>query len=237
MDQEEAPSRDQRTRGDSENTSSVADYTESLSVARELIEAGIPVFVAKPATDSDGRWDPTGGHNRCGYWLPKGWQKTEPDLRVLDVYRPGDALGMVCGHKLDGVDTDPHKGGDDSRAALEADGAMPHIYGKATTPSDGTHEFVATMGIRSRDNVCPGIDIKAGAPDGTGRGFLFTAPTRKRSKLDGTIGEYRWGEGDYFRDSDDFGRDLDGHGGDEVFAGVARGHRGLDRDGDGVPRV
>ena len=52
MDQEEAPSRDQRTRGDSENTSSVADYTESLSVARELIEAGIPVFVAKPATDS-----------------------------------------------------------------------------------------------------------------------------------------------------------------------------------------
>ena len=194
MDQEEAPSRDQRTRGDSENTSSVADYTESLSVARELIEAGIPVFVAKPATDSDGSWDPDGGHNRCGYWLPKGWQKTEPDLRVLDVYRPGDALGMVCGHKLDGVDTDPHKGGDDSRAALEADGAMPHIYGKATTPSDGTHEFVATMGIRSRDNVCPGIDIKAGAPDGTGRGFLFIAPTRKRSKLDGTIGEYRWGE-------------------------------------------
>ena len=99
---------------------------------------------------------------------------------------------MVCGHKLDGVDTDPHKGGDDSRSALEADGAMPHIYGKATTPSDGTHEFVATMGIRSRDNVCPGIDIEAGAPDGTGRGFLFIAPTRKRSKLDGTIGMYRW---------------------------------------------
>ena len=87
MEDEEAPSRDQRTRGDSENTSSVADYTESLSVARELIEAGIPVFVAKPATDSDGSWDPGGGHNRCGYWLPSGWQRTEPDVRVLDDYR------------------------------------------------------------------------------------------------------------------------------------------------------
>lgn len=71
---------------------------------------------------------------------------------------------------------------------------MPGIYGKATTPSGGTHELVATMGIRSRDKVCPGIDVKAGAPDGTGRGFLFIAHTRKRSKLDGTIGAYRWVE-------------------------------------------
>ena len=90
-------------------------------MARELIEAGIPVFVAKPATDSDGRWDPGGGHNGTGYWLPSEWQKTEPDLRVLDDYRPGDALGMVCGHKVDGVDTDPCNGGDKSRAALEAE--------------------------------------------------------------------------------------------------------------------
>ena len=71
---------------------------------------------------------------------------------------------------------------------------MPRIYGKAATPSGGTHELVATMGVRSRDKVCPGIDVKAGAPDGTGRGFLFIAPTRKRSKLDGTIGVYRWVE-------------------------------------------
>ena len=49
MEQEEAPSRDQRTRGDSENTSSIADYTESLSVARELIEAGYPSRGPAPA--------------------------------------------------------------------------------------------------------------------------------------------------------------------------------------------
>ena len=59
---------------------------------------------------------------------------------------------------------------------------MPRVYGKATTPSGGTHELVATMGVRSRDKVCPGIDVKAGAPDGTGRGCLFIAPTRRRSK-------------------------------------------------------
>ena len=71
-------------------------------------------------------------------------------------------------------------------------GAMPHIYRKAATPSGGTHELVARLGVRSRDKVCPAIDVKAGAPDGAGRGCLFIAPTRKRSKLDGTIGEYRW---------------------------------------------
>ena len=92
---EEAPSRDQRTRGDSENTSSIADYAESLSVARDLIKAGIPVFVAKPDTDSDGRWNPAGGHNATGYWLPKKWQQTQLDLGVLDSYKPSEALAMV----------------------------------------------------------------------------------------------------------------------------------------------
>ena len=56
----------------------------------------------------------------------------------------------------------PAMEGTESHAALEADGAMPRVYGKATTPSGGTHELVATMGIRSRDKVCPGIDVKAG---------------------------------------------------------------------------
>ncbi|ORJ57786.1 hypothetical protein B5M45_19450 [Mycobacterium simiae] len=53
---------------------------------------------------------------------------------------------------------------------------------------------MSTIGVRSRDNICPGIDLKAGAPDGAGRGFLFIAPTKKRSKLDGSVGQYRWAE-------------------------------------------
>ena len=192
----EGDGRDLRTSGpprNSENNPRAQDYRKSLSVAQELINAGIPVFVAKPDTDQDGNWNPRGCHNGCGYWLPKGWQRTKPDLRVLDGYAPGDALGMVCGHKVDGLDTDPRNGGDKSRAALEAEGAMPRVYGKATTPSGGTHELVATMGVHSLDKVRPGLDVKAGAPDGAGRGCLFIAPTRRRSKVDGTIGEYRWG--------------------------------------------
>jgi hypothetical protein len=192
----EAPSPNCRTAGkaDRRDCASPTEHAESLSVARALIEAGIPVFIAKPATNSDGSWDSSGGHHGCGYWLPKAWQATEPDHRVLDQYEPGDALGMVCGHKVDGVDTDPRNGGDESRADLAARGAMPRVYGVAHTPSGGTHELVSTIGVRSRDNVCPGIDLKAGTPEGTGRGFLFIAPTRKRSKLDGAVGQYRWVE-------------------------------------------
>lgn len=168
------------------------DCTESLLLARNLIQVGIPVFIAKQAISGDGRWDPQGGHSGCGYWLPKAWQETEPDQRVLDDYQPGDALGMVCGHRVDGVDTDPRSGGDESRRRLDADGVMPCVYGVAQTPSGGTHELVVATGVHSRDKLYPGIDVKAGAPDGSGRGFLFIAPTRKLSKVDGKLGEYRW---------------------------------------------
>ena len=175
----ETPGRDQETGGGSKNTSGVADYAESLSVARDLIKAGIPVFVGKPATNADGRWNPDGGHNGCGYWLPKR-VADEPSLILVCSTTIGRATRSVwsAATRLDGVDTDPRNGGDESRAALEAEGAMPRVYGMADTPSGGTHELVATMGIRSRDKVRPGLDVKAGAPDGTGRGFLFIAPTR-----------------------------------------------------------
>ena len=109
MTKNEPPDQDKRTRADSRgaDNASGAEYTESLSVARDLIEAGIPVFVAKPATNNDGSWSPGGGHNGCGYWLPKGWPRTEPDLHVLDQHEPDDALGMVCGHKVDGLEHRP----------------------------------------------------------------------------------------------------------------------------------
>jgi hypothetical protein len=181
--------------GPNDAIDSTSAEATALSVARDLINAGIPVFVAKPALDKDGNWNPKGGHNGCGYWLPKEWQKTEPDLHKLDDYRPGKALGMVCGHKVDGLDFDPRNGGDESRTALDVEGTMPRVYGRAATPSGGTHELVAPLGVHSLDNkVLPGLDVKSGAADGKGRGFLFIAPTKKRSKVDGTIGQYRWTE-------------------------------------------
>ncbi|MFJ9245581.1 AAA family ATPase [Streptomyces sp. NPDC101776] len=89
---------------------------------------------------------------------------------------------------MDLVDVDPRNGGDS--AAL--DGSMPTAYGTASTPSDGTHTFIKSIGERSKDKVLPGIDVKAGDADGRGRGFAFIAPTVKLSKTTGELRPYRW---------------------------------------------
>ncbi len=60
------------------------------------------------------------------------------------------------------------------------------------TPSEGRHLFIKSLGVGSRDGIMPGIDIKAGRPDGTGRGFAFIAPTIRRSKTTGELVSYEW---------------------------------------------
>lgn len=167
---------------------------EALRIARALINAGIPVFVAKQATDHTGEWRPDGGHGGCGYWLPPGWQKTRPDPGVVEQWRPGMALCAVMGHGLDLLDVDPRHGGDQTKAGLQSAGMWPTVYGHAHTPSGGTHDFIASLGIGSRDDVRPGLDVKAGTSTGEGRGFAFIAPTVRLSKTTGELTEYRWAE-------------------------------------------
>jgi P4 family phage/plasmid primase-like protien len=153
------------------------EQTEALNIARALAAAGVPVFVAHP--------DPRA---KIGFRLPSDWQSTVPDPAVVDSWLPGSALCAVMGHGLDLLDIDPHKGGD-----LTALGAhTPTSYGTAVTPSGGVHSFMASIGVRSRDNVLPGVDVKAGDASGKGRGFAFIAPTVKPSKLTGQPGSYRW---------------------------------------------
>lgn len=164
------------------------DETAALETARALAEHGVPIFLARPARTDSGEWDPTGGHGGCGYWLPKGWESTTANPRYLEAWEPGMAVCAVMGHILDLVDLDPRNGGDPS----SLNGTMPKVYGVAATPSDGWHGFIRSIGVRSRDAVLPGIDIKAGDPDGQGRGFAFIAPTVKLSKSTGVIGTYRW---------------------------------------------
>lgn len=156
---------------------------EDLDIARELISWGLPVFVAKPA--------PNGGTGNTGFYLPRGWETTQPDNAILNRWRPGDALCLVMGWGFDLVDCDPRNGSDPSRAAWNEDGIMPRVYAAATTPSGGTHELIASLGIHSRDNVALGIDVKAGK-DGKGHGFAFIAPTVKRSKVTGDLVAYQW---------------------------------------------
>lgn len=156
----------------------LAAIAEALTIARQLAAAGVPIFVAKPKP---------GG----GYRLPDGWPDTPADPSTVDAWRPGDALCAVMGHAVDGVDVDAQHGGETARAQWIAAGQWPRAYGTARTPSGGTHELVAPLGVRSRDNALPGVDVKAGDA-GEGHGFLFIAPTVRTSKTTGEAAPYRW---------------------------------------------
>ncbi|MFT3832869.1 MAG: AAA family ATPase [Micropruina sp.] len=165
------------------------DQHTALEHARRLAEAGVPLFLARPALDEAGQWNPRGGHNGCGYVLPPRWQLSEADPAIIGRWRPGMALAAVTGHVVDVVDVDPRNGGHDTYA--EHDGQWPASYGRQATPSGGWHDLTAPLGVVSK-GALPGVDVKAGLPDGSGRGFIWLAPTRKRSRATGEIGEYRW---------------------------------------------
>ncbi len=163
------------------------EYVEALACARHLAEAGVPLFLADPVI-KDGQWDPDAGAG--GYVLPDEWQRTEPDPAVVDRWEPGMALCAVMGGAVDGLDVDPRHGGD-ATAAEHAD-HWPTSYGRQATPSGGWHDLIAPLGVRKDHKALPGVDVQAGDADGEGRGFLFLAPTRKRSKATGEIAEYTW---------------------------------------------
>lgn len=160
-----------------------ARQREDLDIARGMARAGVPIFVAER--------DPAGvGHNGTGFWLPTAWQQTVADPNVVDRWRPGMALCALMGCGLDLVDIDPRNGGD----AATMNGSTPTYYAVAFTPSGGIHGFHRSTGAGSRDNVFPGIDIKSGLADGSGRGFAFLAPTERVSKVTGELGTYTWAQ-------------------------------------------
>jgi P4 family phage/plasmid primase-like protien len=148
-----------------------------LETARALAVAGIPLFLAMPDADA-----------KTGFRPPRRWEQSRPDPSVVDAWRPGMALCAVMGCGIDLIDIDPRNGGD----ANALDGLMPSPYASAATPSGGEHLFVASLGVASRDNLWPGIDVKAGQADGAGRGFAFLAPTVRASAVTGEPIAYRW---------------------------------------------
>jgi hypothetical protein len=166
-----------------------------IDVARELAAAGVPIFVAPPCTLSCGRRDhtPGEGHNGTGFHFPMAWQLTRADPKALDEWEPGAAVAMVCGHLFDALDVDPRNGGELGWLGLKNTGALPRTYGVASTPSGGEHHLILSLGI-GKGIAARGVDLQAGAPDGEGRGFLFIAPTIKRSKVDHEMRPYHWVE-------------------------------------------
>lgn len=154
------------------------EQAADLEVARALIRIGVPMFLGRPDATR-----PT------GFAEPLGWQRQPPDESVVDAWQPGWALCAVMGHALDLIDLDPRAGGE-----LPVVGPLS-ILGRADTPSGGQHLFVAPLGVRSRDGIWPGVDLKSGLPDVAeqeGRGYAFLAPTVRASKVDGVQRAYRW---------------------------------------------
>jgi hypothetical protein len=151
----------------------------ALDMARAMSQIGIPVFTAQPTT-----------LNRLGFLLPTGWERTRPNKYNVDHWQPGMALCAVGGVLCDFIDIDPRNGGHDGIASVNASGGFPYSYGRAATPSGGTYDLVAPLGIgkTKRD----GIDLQGGKPDRTSRGFVFIAPTIRVSKVTGQPAPYRW---------------------------------------------
>ena len=204
------------------------EETEALKIAREMIDAGIPVFAAAPNPDKPGT-----------YYLPKEWQNTRPDPTVLDRWQPGWALGAVGGQIADFLDFDPRNGGDQSLKELDIQGQVPRVFGVQSTPSGGTHLVIAPTGERKATGFMPGVDLLAGSaePDefGThGRGFIYIAPTVRPSKAPETLGQlkpYRWEQPPDLAYLSEFDR-----GGDDSLEGViARVH--ASRPGQGLAQA
>lgn len=165
------------------NSPSPEETARALDIARRLVKAGVPVFVAPPAADSP-----------LGFKLPPRWETSTPNLDVVNRWKPGWALAAVCGHALDVLDVDPRNGGDAGAAGLRAAGMWPNSYGQAATPSGGTHDLIAPLRV-GKGVPAEGVDLQGGREDGTGRGFVFIAPTVRVAKDGPHKGKptpYRW---------------------------------------------
>lgn len=152
----------------------------ALDIARAMAAAGVPIFAAPP--------NPA---KKVGYDLPGDWERIAPNPAWVDQWRPGWALCAVGGLVCDFLDTDPRNGGDTSATELANTGRWPYSYGRALTPSGGTHDIIAPLRIGKAEPL-PGVDLQGGREDATGRGFVFLAPTTRASKVDGALRTYRW---------------------------------------------
>lgn len=172
------------------------ERSQALNIARAMASAGVPIFVAPPCAgescSEDCQEKTRGKGNPSGFHLPARWHATVADPSVVGRWRPGWALCAVGGHVCDFLDIDPRNGGVASHEALVKAGRWPKVYGRQMTPSGGVHDLIAPLRTGKTQSLVPGIDLQGGRADGTGRGFVFLAPTERASKVDGRRRTYRW---------------------------------------------
>lgn len=181
----------------SEEITPSAEDLRDLEIARRMIAAGVAVFAAPPDPDRPGE-----------YYLPHHWPKTVPSLVNLEKWKPGWALAAIGGRVADFLDADPRNGSEASLKELESAGQLPMTFGRSRTPSGGTHDVIAATGERKATNFMPGLDLQSGAPNGEGRGFVWIAPTVRRSKDPadgGALKRYHWEAEPDFEALDEYG--------------------------------
>jgi len=155
----------------------------AIATAHEMVDAGIPVFVASRNSGAGPE-----------FLYPKGWETTKPSHDWVNRWRPGMALCAVTGVVADVLDTDPRNGGAESRVDLTNAGVWPRVYGTVNTPGGGTHEWITRTRV-AKASPAAGIDLQAGEDNGEGRGFVFAPPSVRRAKggpHDGQDVEYTW---------------------------------------------
>lgn len=144
-----------------------------LDLAREFISHGVPVFVAKPV--------PLNWTGRTEFFYPDDWPYLDANERHLEGWKPSYAVCAVTGIEFDVLDIDPRNGGDFMEIALRESGIMPPILGTVATPSGGSHYYIPRTHLR-KHTPWTGVDLQAGHDNGTGRGFVFIPPTRRKGK-------------------------------------------------------
>jgi hypothetical protein len=160
------------------------DQAKAVQIAHNLIDAGVPLFSAPP-------------HSSQEFARPDAWQDFRPNHVQVDRWRPGWALCLVTGVRLDVLDVDPRNGGTEGFTDLSIQRAVPRQYGHASTPSQGDHYLIRRTGLAKTSKAARGVDLQAGAPDGTGRGYIYIAPTVRVSKYgprEGQAVPYWWVE-------------------------------------------
>lgn len=162
--------------------------SSDLRMAQTLAELGVPLFLA--FADDEGGFKPR-----------KQWQLSQPGTSAITEWRPGDALCAVTGHRYDVFDFDPQNGGifaDFLTECADRDIELA-VQAITRTPSGGYHVWINSLGHRNSGprGISQGVDYRGGTSDGKGRGFVFIAPTVKRSKTDGQLREYAWLDVDF----------------------------------------
>lgn len=148
------------------------------SFLKHLVTAGLPVLWFPPQLDGAGNWLPeiqdgddlvqTGTWN--GYNFPR-WK--DPEVRTLHEVRNADhvdellareprpAFMLMTGHGVDIVDLDFHgarHSDTDYHAKIRA--AIPRPVAVVTTPTGGTHVYVASSGKHNESNSHSQVDYR-----------------------------------------------------------------------------